>query len=296
MRPLDEASPPRAVVASPAPSVRELAPWTELRATRGWLRGLSALELWAYREVALALVVRDFRSRYKQAVLGIAWAVIHPVLGVVLFTLVFGELAGLPSEGLPYPVFVFAGLLAWSYLAAALQAATSSLTEDPDLVTKVYFPRVLAVVAAVAPPLVELAIGLGCLAVAMAIFGVPPSWALVTVPAWVALAVFLAVGVGAGFAALHVRFRDVGHALGLVTQLWFFATPIIFSSTSVDGAARVLLALNPATGVVDGMRWALVGGAAPPPIDLLSLATGALLVLLGLSTFQRMERGFADVI
>ena len=146
------------------------------------------------------------------------------------------------------------------------------------------------------PPLIDLAVGLLCLAVVMAVYGTAPTPAIVTAPAWLAATVLFALGVGAAFAALQVRYRDVGHALGLTTQLWFFATPVVYASSSIDGVARAVLALNPLTGLVDGMRWALIGGPAPPIVDLLSLATGTFLVIVGIVVFQRLERSIADVI
>jgi lipopolysaccharide transport system permease protein len=280
----------------PADDEAQLAEWTVVRRTRGWFRGLDLRELWAYREVGRALVARELKARYKQAALGVGWAVVQPLLGVVLFSLVFGELGGLPSDGVAYPVFVLAGLVLWSYYSGAVESATWALTDDPELVTKVYFPRVLAVAAPVVSRLVELAVGLVVLGAVMAAYGVAPGLALLLLPLWIMGVMAVTLGVGCLFAALHVRFRDVGHALGLLLQLWLFATPVVFAASAVDGVARVVLSLNPLTVLVDGWRWSVLAGPAPPPVDLLSVLTGALAIGGGIAFFQRVERRFADMI
>jgi lipopolysaccharide transport system permease protein len=269
--------------------------WTEVRPTTGWFRGLDLHELWTFREVWRALVVRDFRSRYKQAALGVGWALIQPLVGVVLLNFVFGELAGLPSDGLPYPLFVLAGLVVWNYVSGAISAASSSLVKDPDLLTKVYFPRLLAPSAALVPPLVDLAI---VLAVALALAAAQGyvGFSVVLVPLWLVAACLVSLGIGSLLAALHVRYRDVGPAIDVFMQLWLFATPVIYPASSAEGAARVLLACNPVTGIVNGFRWSLLGAPPPPPVDLLSLATGIGVLVLGVGYFHRMERRFADVI
>jgi ABC-type polysaccharide/polyol phosphate export permease len=271
-------------------------PWTEIRPSRGWLRGVDLRELWAYREVGAALVARDFRSRYKQAVLGVLWAVLQPITAVVLFTAVFGQLAGLPSQGIPYAAFVFSGLLAWNYFNTAVNAASRSIVNDPNLVTKVYFPRMLAPAAALVPPLLDLGIAFLAMVVVMAITSTWPDWQVVTLPLWLALLFTVTLGVGLLYSALHVRFRDVGQAIGLAMQLWFFATPIVFAATAVHGAVRIVLTCNPLTVVVDGFRWALVDGYPPAPLDLLSGACGVAGLVLGIACFQHMARRFADVI
>jgi ABC-type polysaccharide/polyol phosphate export permease len=271
-------------------------PWTELRATRGWLRGVDVRELWAYREVGAALVARDFRSRYKQAVLGVLWAVLQPIVAVVLFTAVFGHMAGLPSEGIPYAAFVFSGLLAWNYFNTAVTAASKAIVNEPNLVTKVYFPRMLAPVAAMVPPLVDLGIAFLAMIVVMAVTGTWPDWQVVTLPLWLGLLFTFTLGVGLLYSALHVRYRDVGQAIGLAMQLWFFATPIVFAATAVHGVLRIILACNPLTVVVDGLRWALVDGYPPVPLDLVSGACGVASVAVGIVCFQHMARRFADVI
>jgi ABC-type polysaccharide/polyol phosphate export permease len=271
-------------------------PWTEMRPRRGWSGGVDLRELWAYREVGAALVARDFRSRYKQAVLGVLWAVLQPVAGVVLFTAVFGQLAGLPSQGIPYAAFVFSGLLAWNYFNTAVSAASKSIVSEPNLVTKVYFPRMLAPAAALVPPLMDLGIAFVAMVVVMAVTSTWPDWQVVTMPLWLGLLFVVTLAVALLYSALNVRYRDVGQALGLAMQLWFFATPIVYAITAVHGVVRVALAFNPLTAVVEGFRWALVDGRPPVVLDLLSVASGVVALVVGIVCFQHMARRFADVI
>jgi lipopolysaccharide transport system permease protein len=271
-------------------------PWQEIRPATGLLRGFKLREVWTYRQVALVLAERELRVRYKQTVIGALWVVVQPLAGVVLFSLVFGRLAGLPSDGLPYPVFVYAGLIIWTYFSAAVEAATLSLVENRELVTKVYFPRLLAPAAATLPRLLDLGISLVAFVVLNAAYGRHLNPAAVLLPAWIVVAVAAVFSVGLLFSALHVRYRDVGHALALLLQLWMFATPVVYASSSVHGALRALLAVNPLTGLVDGFRWSLAGGPAPPAVDLLSAASGAVLLVGGLVYFQRTERRVADLI
>jgi lipopolysaccharide transport system permease protein len=269
--------------------------WTEIRPATGLLRGLDLAEVWAYREVALTLAARQLRVRYKQTVLGVGWVVIQPLAAVTVFTTVFGRLAGLPSDGLPYAVFALGGLVLWGYVSGSITAATQRLVDDRELVTKIYFPRVLAPFAATLPPLIDLAIGFGVLGVLMVVYGVTPGPAILLMPAWVLAAMVVALGGGMLFAALNVCYRDVGNALGFVVQTWMFVSPVVFASSSVHGFARVLLATNPVTGLLDGAHWSL-GGAPPPAVDLLSLASALVLLAVSLVHFQRVERRFADVV
>ena len=268
--------------------------WVEITGRRGLLGSLSLRDLIDHRYVAVALARRSIVARHKQTLVGIALLVALPLTSVVVYSLVFGSLAGLPSEGLPYPVFVLAGLVGWNYFSGGVGAGAWCLVQDQELITKVYFPRLLAVVAAAIPPLLDMALELVVLVVLMIIYGVAPGVALVTLPVWVLALLIVTPGVGMLLAALNVRYRDVGQGLGFIMQTWLFVTPVVFAESSVHGALRVLLSLNPMTGVVDGMRWALVDGPAPPPVDLLSLVTGVVLVAGSLIVFQRSEPTFAD--
>jgi ABC-type polysaccharide/polyol phosphate export permease len=275
---------------TPAPA------WQEIRPAHGLLRGLDLSEVWHYREVALVLAMRELKVRYKQTTLGAAWVVVQPLAAVVLYTLVFGRLAGLPSDGLPYPVFIYAGLILWTYFSASVEAATQSLVEHRELVTKVYFPRLLAPAAATLPRLIDLGISLVAFLVLSAAYDHHPGAAFALTPVWVLATVVLAFGAGLLFSALHVRYRDVGHALSLLLQLGMFAAPVVYASSSVDGPLRVLLSFNPLTGLLDGFRWSLTGASAPPALDLISLGSGLLVVIAGLVYFQQTERRFADLI
>jgi lipopolysaccharide transport system permease protein len=281
----------------PRPGAQRPAPaWTEIRPATGLFRGLKARELWAYRDVALTLAARQVRVRYKQTVLGVGWVAIQPLVAVLVFTLVFGQLAGLPSDGQPYSVFVLSGLVFWTYIATSVTAATQRLVEDRELITKIYFPRLLAPFAATLAPLIDLGIGLVVLAVLMAVAGVAPAAPVLLLPVWIAGAMVIALAAGTLASALNVKYRDVGNALGFVVQLWLFVSPVLFASTAVHGAARVLLALNPVTGLVDAARWSLLDSPPPPAVDLLSLASALVLLAVGLVYFQRVERSFADVV
>lgn len=270
--------------------------WTEIRPTGGLLRGLSLRELWDYRQVVRALTSRQLRVRYKQTALGVVWVVLQPIVTVVVFTLIFNRLAGLQSQGIPYPVFTLAGLVLWSYISSAVSGATQRLVEDRQLITKIYFPRVLAPFASLVPPLIDLGIGLIVAGAMIAIYGVSPGWAILLLPVWILGAAALALSAGTLFAALNVEYRDVGAVITFVLQIWLFASPIVYPSASVHGFARTALAINPVTGLVDGIRFSLLGTAAPPVIDLLSLASGLVLAAIGLLYFQRVERKFADIL
>lgn len=281
----------------PSPRERRGGPeWVENRPTSGWLPRLDLRELWAYRQLTLVLALKDFKVRYKQTAFGIAWAVMQPLLGALIFSVFLGRLAGVPSDGIPYPVFVYAGLTIWVYFSTSVTAAAQSLVDNRELVTKVYFPRILAPLAAVFPGLVDFAVSLGIVAIFMAVYGVAPGLALVLLPAWVAAALGLALAVGLWLSALNVKYRDVRYALGFLIQVWLFASPVVFSSSLVDGAWRYVYALNPTVAVIDGFRWSLTGAPPPGPEALVSLAVGLIVFLGGAVYFSRVERGFADVI
>jgi ABC-type polysaccharide/polyol phosphate export permease len=272
-----------------------IAGWVENRPRTGLLR-LDLRELWAYRELAGFMALRDVRVRYKQAALGIGWAVFQPIAGVVVFTIVFQRLAQVESDGLPYPVFAFVGLLAWNYTSGAVTKATQSLVSNAGLVTKVYFPRLLIPLAAVLPGLLDLAVSVPVLIVLYPVYHVRPGWAVLTLPLWVAAAMLVALSVGLLLAALNVRYRDVNQAITLAVQLWLFLSPVGYPTSAVPEAWQPVYALNPMVGVIDGFRWCLLAGPAPGPWSLLSVAVTLALLGVALTYFQRTERRFADVI
>ena len=270
--------------------------WVENAPSHAWLPRVDVAELWASRELVLILALRNVKVRYKQTTLGVAWALVQPLAGVAIFTIVMRRLANVPSEGIPYPVFAFAGLAVWTYFASAATAAAESLAQYRELVTKVYFPRLLAPLAAILPGLIDLGISIVAVGVFMAIFGVRPSWAIVLLPLWVVAAAVTTFGVGVWLSALNARYRDVRNGLGFLLQIGLFATPVVYPSSLVHGSARLLLYVNPVAGVVEGFRWSLIGAPRPGLEALVSLATALLVLSAGIVYFARVERRLADFI
>jgi len=270
--------------------------WIENRAPSGRLPHLGLREFWSYRELAYALALKDLKVRYKQTFFGVAWSVLQPVIAVVVFTVIFGRLAGLPADGLPYPLFTYAGMAIWLYVSTSTSTAALSLVDNRALVSKVYFPRGLAPLAAIVPGLVDLAVALPILAVLMIAYGVAPGLELLLLPAWIAAAAALALGVGLWLSAMNVKYRDVKYMLGFGLQLWFFASPVVYSSSLVEGEWRFVYALNPMMTVLDGFRWSVVGGPTPGSEALVSGLVVLLLLAGGLLFFHRVERYAADLI
>ena len=274
---------------APAPVVR-------IRPATGWTP-LNLRELADAHELLYFLVLRSLKLRYKQTALGSAWAVLQPLLTMAVFSVVFGRLARLDSEGLPYPVFAFLALVPWTYFANALTQASNSLVEQQQLLTKVYFPRLLLPLAAVIAGLVDLAIAFVMLVVLLAWYGIAPSVRLLAAPAFVLLAAASALAPGLWLAALNVRYRDVRYVIPFLVQIWLFVTPVAYSSTLVPERWRPLYGLNPMAGVVDGFRWMVApNAAAPAPTLGASIVAVAVLLTTGLYFFRRMERSFADVV
>jgi lipopolysaccharide transport system permease protein len=253
-------------------------------------------EIWVGRELLFFLTWRDISIRYKQTVLGVAWAVLQPVLTMLLFSLVFGRLAGIPSEGVPYPLFVFCGLLPWQLFAFALGNSANALVANERLVTRVYFPRVLLPVASILAGLVDFAIALVIFALLMLYFGEIPGRAALALPVFVLLALVAALAVGLGLSALNAQFRDVRHALPFLTQFWMFATPIAYPATLFPERWRPLLGLNPMAGVVEGFRWSLLGKESMDPLVWVSGAVTLVVLAVSLAYFAHVERSLADVI
>ena len=254
-------------------------------------------DVWAYRELLYFLAWKDLKLRYKQTVLGAGWAILQPFATMVVFTVFFGRLGGLPSDGLPYPVFTYAALLPWMLFAYVLTQSSQSIVIHQDLVTKVYFPRLLIVLAPLGVGLVDFGIAFTLLLAMMLWYGLPPGPAVLAVPLFVALAAMAAVAVGLWLAAANVRYRDVRHALPLFTSLWLFASPVAYPASLVPEHWCWLYGLNPMAGVIEGFRWALLGGRGVP-LSLVAASSAVTLILLvgGLSYFARVERTFADVV
>jgi lipopolysaccharide transport system permease protein len=275
---------------------RPVPPSVRIDSRRRWL-GPSPVDLWHYRELLGFLVWRDVKVRYKQTILGVLWVAVQPLATTVVFALVFGRFANLPSEGVPYPLFVLAAMLPWQLFASAIGRAGPSLVNSAPIITKVYFPRVLVPVAAVFGSLVDLLIALAALGVLFVWYGEPLRAALVWLPAATAFALLAAVGVGIWLSALNVYFRDVQQALPFLSQVLMFVSPVAYSSTLVpQGALRLLYALNPVTGIVHVFRWSLLGVAVPWDAVAISGGVTALLLVSGLALFGRVEDSFADVV
>ena len=281
--------------AFPEPAEAEQSIW--IQPTRGLSAG-KLRELWRNRELLYFLTWRDIKVRYKQTVLGVAWAVLVPVLSMILFTVVFGHIAGVSSQGVPYPIFSYAGLLPWTFLASALQLSTASIVSSGQLMTKVYFPRLYLAASPVLAGLVDFAFAFVVLVVLMGYYGIAPDpIGVFLLPLFLALAFLVTVGMSALLSALNVEYRDVRFIVPFFIQFWFFATPVVYSISSLHEPWATLYGLNPMAGVIEGFRWALAGGPAPSlPMSLLSAASALVCFLGGVYYFLRSERRFADVI
>ena len=255
-------------------------------------------ELWRYRELLWFLALRDIKVRYKQTLLGAAWAILQPFLTMVVFSIVFGRFAAIPSEGAPYPVFAYCGLLPWQLFAYALTQSSASLVANQRLITKVYFPRLVVPLASLLCGLVDFAVALPVLLGMMLYYGItPPSAAIAAVPLFIILALLTALAAGLWLSAMNAVYRDVQHAVPFLTQFWLFITPVAYPASLVPERFRWLFGLNPMAGVVEGFRWALLGKTRPD-VALLALSSAAVVALLlgGLFYFRRMEREIADLV
>lgn len=278
------------------------ATWTVIRPTQGWA-SLRLGEVWEFRELLFFFVWRDVKVRYKQTVLGALWAVLQPLLTMVIFTIFFGGLARVGSDGLPYPLFSYAGILPWTFFAFGLSSAANSLVGASNLIKKVYFPRLIIPLASVLTGLVDFAVSFVVLIGLMAWYRMPPTLMVIWLPFLLLLAVLAALGFGLWLAALNVEYRDVRHVVPFFVQLWLFVTPVIYPTSRLTaklaeyGLPAWLCGLNPMAGVVEGFRWALLGtGSRPGPILLVSTVVTLLVLASGAFYFRRMERTFADVV
>ena len=257
-------------------------------------------DVWAYRELLYFLTWRDLKVRYRQTALGASWAILQPLTTMVIFSVVFGGLANLPSDGVPYPLFSFTALLPWNLFAGAVSRVTASVVGQANLISKVYFPRVLIPLSGTASALVDFACSFVILLAIMGYYGFLPSWRLIMLPGLLALAVGAALGIGLWFAALNVRYRDVTYVVPFLVQIWLYASPVAYSSRLVTdrlGDWAWLYGLNPLAGIVDGFRWAVLGTTAfPAALVGTSLVTVVLLLLSGWAYFRRTEDSFADIV
>lgn len=284
----------RAAGVSQQQPVRGRSPISVCHSSRGWAP-VNLRELWEYRELLYFLILRDIKVRYKQTLLGFAWAIIQPLMMMVVFTLFFGNLAKVPSEGVPYPLFSFTALLPWTLFAGGVSRSSASLIGSGALVQKVYCPRLLLPVAGILSPLVDFAIAFIVLIGLMFLFGYPPMARIFWLPAFLLLAISTSLGVGLWLSALNVRYRDVQYAVPFLIQLWLFASPVIYSSSLLPEPFKTLSGINPMVGVIEGFRWSLLGTNAPGGLLIVSVIIVIVLLILGAFFFRRMEKTFADV-
>jgi lipopolysaccharide transport system permease protein len=271
-------------------------PTIVIRPSSGWI-SLKLGDLWEYRELLYFLVWRDIKVRYKQTVLGAAWAIIQPFCSMVVFSLFFGKLAKMPSDGIPYPIFAYAGLVPWAFFANGLAQSANSLVDSANLIRKIYFPRLTIPIANVLAGLVDFALAFAVLLGMMAWYRIYPTERLVWLPLFLLLALVTALGVGLWLSVLNVEYRDIRYTVPFITQFWMFATPIVYPSSLLKEPWRTIYGLNPMVGVVEGFRWALLGTkTAPGPTIAVSGAASVLLLLGGAFYFRRMEKTFADVV
>jgi len=289
-------SEPSAVLERPTPvAVDETLPSRVIRPRRGWVR-LDLGELWRYRDLLWFLTKRDISLRYRQTALGVAWALIQPLATMAVFTIFFGRFGKMPSDGVPYALFALCGLVPWQLFAYALSESSNSLVNNQNLVTKVYFPRLVIPLSAVLSGLMDLCVSSVLLGGMLVFFGRPPTLAALLLPAFVLLGIVAALAVGLWLAALNVQYRDVRYTIPFLTQIWFFATPIAYPASLIPERFRPLVGLNPMAGVVEGFRWALLGTARPTGIIWVSCAATVVLLVGGLRYFAKLERRFADVV
>lgn len=279
-----------------APAGQSLVETVELRPNRG-LFDLDFKSVWKHRELLVFLIWRELKVRYKQAALGMGWAIIQPLFAVLIFTLIFGIFARIPSDGVPYPLFALAATLPWTYFAEAMRRSATSLVTDSELVRKIYFPRLILPLAMVVAPLVDFLVGFVILLCMMAWYGIMPGWHLVFLPAFLFIAMMLALAAGLWLGPVNVRFRDIMHTLPFLIQIWMYASPIVYPLSMVPEQYRTLYSLNPMVGVVEGFRWALLGTGQP---DFTAMGLSVLIISValvsGIVFFKKMERSFADVI
>jgi lipopolysaccharide transport system permease protein len=270
--------------------------YLRIKPSKGWV-SINLRELWKYRELVYFFAWRDIKVRYKQTLLGAAWSIIQPVFTMVVFSLLFGKLAKMPSEGIPYPIFCFAALVPWSYFANALSQGSSSLVRSSQLIKKVYFPRLAIPLSSVLSGIVDFALSFIVLLCMMFYFGVVPTWNIVWLPFLLLLATIMALGTSLWLTSLNIKFRDVSYTVPFLTQMWMYATPIIYPSSVLSEPWRTLSGLNPLAGVIEGFRWALLGtNTGPGPMIIVSAATALLVLVTGALYFRRVEKTFADLV
>jgi lipopolysaccharide transport system permease protein len=277
--------------------LHEETPLITIKPPTGWAV-LNLKDLWRYRELIYFLTWRDIKVRYKQTALGASWAILKPFMMMVVFSIFFGGLAEVPSDGVPYPVFSYTGLLPWELFAGALSIASRSLVTNRHMITKVYFPRIILPISSILGGLVDFMIAFVILIVMMIVYGITPTANIWTLPLFLLLALVTALGTSLWLSAMNVLYRDIGYILPFLTQFWLFISPVAYSSTMIPSSYQFLYALNPMAGVVDGFRWALLGiqDSAPGPNLILSSIVSVVVLISGTIYFRRTERQFADMV
>lgn len=278
------------------PKNKTALPFLRIKPSKGWV-SLKLRDVWQYRELLYFLVWRDVKVRYKQTALGATWAIIQPLMTMVVFSIFFGKLGKMKSDGLPYPIFSFVALVPWTFFANGLIQASNSLVGSSNLIKKVYFPRLAVPIATVLSGIVDFAVAFVVLLAMMLFYNIFPTINVLWLPCFIILALVTSLGVSLWLSALNVKFRDVRYAVPFIVQFWLFATPIAYPSSLLHEPWRTLFGLNPMAGVVEGFRWALLGTSARPgPLIAVSVLTSLLLLIGGAYYFRRMERGFADIV
>jgi lipopolysaccharide transport system permease protein len=264
--------------------------------TRGFFK-LDLAAVWEYRELLFFLVWRDVKVRYKQTIIGAAWAILQPLMTMIIFTVIFGNFANIPSDGLPYSIFAYTALMPWNYFSQAISRGGMSLVGEANLIVKVYFPRLIIPIASVVSPLIDFFLSFLVLIVMIAWFGIVPGWNVLCLPVFLLLALMTGLAVVLWLSPLNVRYRDVGHTIPFLTQFWLYASPVAYPVSLVPEKWRLLYSLNPMVGVIEGFRWTFLGTEAPAfGVIAVSAAMVVLLLVGGIVFFKRMERTFADVI
>ena len=276
--------------------MRHSSSFVVIEPNRSWF-DLKLKALWDYRELLYFLAWRDLKARYAQTVMGLAWAVVQPLFMMVVFTIIFDKIARFPSDGIPYPLFAYAALVPWTFFAKSLDRSGFSVVAESNLITKIYFPRLIIPLSATLGGLLDFAIAFLLLVAMMVWFGVLPTWKLVMVPLYLLLTVMASLAVSLWFSALFVKYRDIAAVIPLLTQVWMFASPIVYPVSMIPQEWQRLYSINPMVGVIGGFRWALLGAPAPDPAVLaLNVLTIAVFLILGMAYFNRMANTFADVI
>jgi lipopolysaccharide transport system permease protein len=270
-------------------------PITIIRPMSGWIP-IDLKELWAYRELIYTFASRDIKVRYKQTALGAGWAIIQPLFTMVIFTIIFGAFAKIPSEGIPYPLFSYAALLPWTLFAEGIGRSTSSMITNSNMMTKVYFPRLVMPISGILSPVVDFAVAFIILIGMMLYYGFVPTINIVWLPAFIMLALATSLGVGLWLSALNVQYRDFQYTVPFIIQLWLYSSPVVYASSLVPEKYRLIYGLNPMAGVIEGFRWALLGTEPPSSMIFVSVLMVVLILISGAYYFKRMEKTFADVV